>query len=39
VVVLRNGVIVEQGLAKEIFSAPREDYTKSLMRAAFDLDE
>ena len=39
VVVLRNGVIVEQGLAEEIFSTPREDYTKSLMRAAFDLDE
>jgi len=38
VVVLREGKIVEQGAAEEIFSAPREDYTKSLIQAAFDLD-
>ena len=38
VVVLRDGKIVEQGTADAIFSRPREDYTKSLMQAAFDLD-
>ena len=38
VVVLREGKIVEQGAADDIFNAPREEYTKSLMRAAFDLD-
>jgi len=38
VVVLRGGKIVEEGPADAIFTAPREDYTKSLMEAAFDLD-
>jgi microcin C transport system ATP-binding protein len=39
VVVLREGKIVEQGPADEIFSAPREEYTRSLMQSAFDLDQ
>jgi len=38
VVVLREGKIVEQGTAEEIFTHPREEYTRSLMQAAFDLD-
>ena len=38
VVVLREGRIVEEGTADEIFDHPREEYTKSLMQAAFDLD-
>ena len=38
VVVLRAGRIVEQGDADAVFDAPREDYTRALMRAAFDLD-
>ena len=38
VVVLRAGKIVEQGTADEIFLRPREDYTKTLIQAAFDLD-
>jgi microcin C transport system ATP-binding protein len=38
VVVLREGKIVEEGTADEIFSHPKEEYTKSLMQAAFDLD-
>ena len=37
VVVMRNGKIVEQGPAEEIFSNPKEDYTKALWAAAFDL--
>ncbi len=38
VVVLRNGKVVEEGAADQIFTAPREEYTRGLMRAAFDLD-
>jgi microcin C transport system ATP-binding protein len=38
-VVLRDGKVVEQGPAEEIFSNPREEYTRALMHAAFDLDE
>jgi microcin C transport system ATP-binding protein len=37
VIVMRNGKIVEQGSAQQIFDAPREDYTKTLLAAAFDL--
>jgi microcin C transport system ATP-binding protein len=37
VIVLRNGVVVEQGRADEVFAAPREDYTRALMAAAFAL--
>src|SRR6185437_13754750 len=38
VVVLRGGRVVEQGDAGAIFTAPREEYTRALMAAAFDLD-
>ena len=38
VVVLRNGKVVEEGDADAIFQHPREEYTRSLMQAAFDLD-
>ncbi len=37
-VVLRNGRMVEQGSADEVFANPREDYTRALMAAAFSLD-
>jgi microcin C transport system ATP-binding protein len=37
VVVLRNGIIVEQGTAEELFSKPKEDYTKALIAAAIHL--
>ena len=36
-IVMRNGRIVEQGSAADIFAAPQEDYTKALMAAAFDV--
>ena len=35
VIVLRFGRVVEEGDAATIFAAPREDYTKALMEAAF----
>ncbi|TAG65141.1 MAG: ABC transporter ATP-binding protein, partial [Burkholderiales bacterium] len=31
VVVMRNGEIKEQGTTKEVFSAPKDDYTKALL--------
>jgi microcin C transport system ATP-binding protein len=36
VIVLRGGRIVEDGDTPTIIAAPREDYTKALMAAAFD---
>ena len=38
IIVLRDGKIVEQGDAREIFANPREKYTQALFAAAFDLD-
>jgi microcin C transport system ATP-binding protein len=35
VIVLKDGKVVEQGLAAQIFAAPREAYTQTLMTAAF----
>ena len=35
VIVLRHGLVVERGPASQIFSAPREAYTQTLMTAAF----
>ena len=37
VVVLRGGKVMEQGPAKQIFEAPRHEYTRKLMAAAFEL--
>ncbi len=38
VLVMRNGKAVEYGPAAEIFSAPKTDYTKALMAAAFRME-
>ncbi|WP_374544498.1 ABC transporter ATP-binding protein [Rhodoblastus sp.] len=38
VAVMRDGKIVEQGSAAEIFAAPREKYTQALFAAAFDVE-
>jgi microcin C transport system ATP-binding protein len=38
VLVMRNGVVVEQGASDQIFHNPQEEYTRQLMRAAFDLE-
>jgi microcin C transport system ATP-binding protein len=38
VIVMRFGKVVEQGPSSEIFRAPKDDYTKALMAAAFDIE-
>jgi len=38
VVVLRGGVVVEQGPAAQLFAHPRDPYTQALFAAAFDLE-
>jgi microcin C transport system ATP-binding protein len=37
VIVMRAGDVVEYGSAENVFNAPKTDYTKTLMAAAFDL--
>lgn len=37
ILVMREGRVVEQGPAEEIFENPREAYTRALMAAAFEL--
>jgi microcin C transport system ATP-binding protein len=39
IVVLRHGRVVEEGDADMVFAHPREDYTRSLMAAAFALED
>jgi microcin C transport system ATP-binding protein len=36
--VMRDGKVVEQGNAAELFKHPKTDYTRALFAAAFDLD-
>ena len=38
IVVLRQGAVVEQGLAADVLSRPQADYTRALMAAAFALE-
>jgi microcin C transport system ATP-binding protein len=37
-VVMRNGKVVEEGPAAELFAAPKSDYTRALFAAAFNLE-
>jgi microcin C transport system ATP-binding protein len=37
IIVMRQGKVIEQGSAEQIFDAPQEAYTQSLLAAAFDL--
>ena len=37
-IVMRNGKVVEEGPAAEIFARPKSDYTRELFAAAFNLD-
>jgi microcin C transport system ATP-binding protein len=38
IIVMRNGVVVEQGHAAHVFDDPKTDYTRALMAAAFDIE-
>ena len=38
IIVMRNGKAVETGTAAELFADPKEDYTKALLAAAFDIE-
>ncbi len=38
VIVMKAGRVVEHGSREQIFEAPREPYTKALLKAAFDLE-
>ncbi|SFJ27519.1 oligopeptide transport system ATP-binding protein [Phyllobacterium sp. CL33Tsu] len=38
VIVMKNGKIVEEGDTEDIFETPTQNYTKTLMAAAFDLE-
>jgi microcin C transport system ATP-binding protein len=37
-IVMKDGVVVEQGPSEKVFSEPETAYTKALMAAAFDLE-
>ncbi len=37
-IVMRNGVVVEAGPAADIFKVPRDEYTRALFKAAFDIE-
>jgi microcin C transport system ATP-binding protein len=37
VIVMRNGLVVERGSAKQVFENPQEPYTKALLAAALNL--
>ncbi|MGV3551120.1 ABC transporter ATP-binding protein [Rhizobium sp.] len=38
IIVMRNGKAVETGPAKELFADPKDDYTKALLAAAFNIE-
>jgi microcin C transport system ATP-binding protein len=38
IVVLRRGVVVESGPADVVFDAPKQAYTRALMKAAFEIE-
>jgi microcin C transport system ATP-binding protein len=38
VIVLKDGKVMEQGRADQIFDQPQHPYTRALMAAAFDLE-
>jgi len=38
IVVLRRGIVVESGPAETVFEAPKEPYTRALMKAALEIE-
>ncbi|MEO0399806.1 MAG: ABC transporter ATP-binding protein [Pseudomonadota bacterium] len=39
VMVMREGVIVEEGVTEQIFDAPKQDYTRNLIESSFNLKD
>ena len=37
-IVMRNGKVVEEGAAADMFASPQSDYTRALFAAAFNLE-
>jgi microcin C transport system ATP-binding protein len=37
-IVMRNGKVVEEGAAAEIFARPQSEYTRALFAAAFNIE-
>ncbi len=37
VIVMKNGKVVEEGPSRDIFETPKDEYTKALLAAAFDI--
>ena len=37
-IVMKDGAIVEQGPAADIFAKPKHEYTKALLAAAFEVE-
>jgi microcin C transport system ATP-binding protein len=37
-IVMRNGKVVEEGPAADLFRRPKSDYTRALFAAAFELE-
>jgi microcin C transport system ATP-binding protein len=35
---MKNGKVVEQGPAKELFANPQSEYTRALFKAAFEIE-
>jgi microcin C transport system ATP-binding protein len=38
IIVMRNGKVVEEGAAADVFANPKSDYTRALFAAAFNLE-
>jgi len=38
IIVMRQGRVVEQGVATDVFASPRNDYTRALFAAAFNIE-
>jgi microcin C transport system ATP-binding protein len=38
VIVMKNGKVIEEGPAADIFANPKDDYTKALLSAALNLE-
>ena len=38
VIVMKDGLVIEQGAAADIFDRPAAEYTRALMKAAFELE-